>query len=106
VSLLARDLALSHGNLAIRHYCMLCAIGARLPDAVRRSCEALVDRCPEKRLARIVRDVENWLRWCDAEARGPQQAAMGAATAMGVADVTASALTATGRDALRPRAHQ
>ncbi|MBA2962362.1 MULTISPECIES: hypothetical protein [Ramlibacter] len=64
MSLLVKDLELAHSNLAIRHYYMLRATGAELPDAVRLACDALVDRSPPKRLGRIVRDVENWLLWC------------------------------------------
>lgn len=59
--LLERDLRCGHKQLAIRHFCMLRALGTEMPPGLERCCERLVLACAPARLARTLEAVHQWL---------------------------------------------
>ena len=61
LALLIADLCQGHFHVAVRHFLMLRACGAKLPALIERSCEELLQACPVGRRTKITRDVENWL---------------------------------------------
>ena len=60
-ALLESDLRSGHSHVAIRHFTMLHAMGAQLPERVETECQRLVRACAPARLARTRRHVEHWL---------------------------------------------
>lgn len=61
LALLEHDLRCGHKQVAIRHFCMLRALGAEIPQGMHRCCERLVLACAPVRLARIHDAVHQWL---------------------------------------------
>lgn len=61
LALLERDLRRGHTQVAVRHFVMLRALGARIPAETEAQCERLVQCCSARSIGRTLALVERWV---------------------------------------------